>query len=82
MLLKEFLEPMRISQVKFARHLGIPLQRLNELIRGRRGITPETAWLLSMALGTGPEIWIDLQSAYDLATHRPKRRVKALAMAG
>lgn len=78
MLLEEFLKPMGVSQVAFARHLGIPLQRLNELIKGKRGITPDTAWLLSMALGTGPEIWIDLQSSYDLATHRPTRTVKLL----
>ena len=82
MLLKEFLEPARISQARFAKHLGLPLKQLQELIRGRRGITAETAWLLGMALGTGPEIWTDLQSAFDLATHRPKRRIKALLKAG
>ena len=78
MLLEEFLKPMAISQVAFARHLKIPLQRLNELIKGKRGITPDTAWLLSMALGTGPEIWLDLQVSYDLAKHKPRRTVKLL----
>lgn len=78
MLREEFLKPLCISQVAFARHLGIPLQRLNELIKGKRGITPDTAWLLSMALGTGPEIWLDLQVSFDLAKHRPRRTVKLL----
>ena len=78
MLLKEFLEPLELSQVAFARHLGIPVQRLNELIRGKRGITPETAWLLSQALGTTPQVWTNLQASYDLATHKPQRRVRLL----
>ena len=78
MLLKEFLEPLGITQRDFAKHLDIPLQRLNELILGKRGITPDTAWLLSMALGTGPEIWIDLQASYDLAKHKPGRKIKIL----
>jgi addiction module HigA family antidote len=78
MLLEEFLKPLGISQLAFSKHLGIPLQRLNELILGKRAVTPETAWLLGMALGTGPEIWLDLQSAYDLAKHKPRRAVKLL----
>ncbi len=44
-LLEEFLKPMALSQVALAAHLGIPIQRVNELIRGKRGVTPETAWL-------------------------------------
>jgi addiction module antidote protein, HigA family len=64
---QEFLAPLGISQVAFAAHLGVPVQRINELIRGKRGITPETAWLLAAALNTTPEFWINLQAAYDLA---------------
>ncbi|MGD0094827.1 MAG: HigA family addiction module antitoxin [Planctomycetota bacterium] len=75
-LLEEFLKPLGISQLAFAKHLGIPLQRLNEVILGKRAVSPETAWLLGMALGTGPEIWLNLQNAYDLATHKPARTVK------
>ena len=78
MLLKEFLEPLGLSQVAFARHLDIPIQRLNELIKGKRGMTPETAWLLSQALGTTPQIWLNLQANFDLAKHRPQRSVKRL----
>ena len=53
-LLLEFQGPLEISQSEFARHLKLPMQRINELIRGKRGITPDTAWLLSKALGTSP----------------------------
>ena len=51
-LLHEFLEPMGVSQSEFSRHLGIPIQRVNELVKGKRGVTPENAWLLSKSLGT------------------------------
>ena len=75
-LREEFLKPLGITQLAFAKHLGIPLQRLNEVVLGKRGVTPGTAWLLGMALGTGPEVWINLQAAYDLAANKPKRRVR------
>jgi len=51
-LSKEFLAPLGLSQVAFAAHLGVPVQRINELVRGKRGITPQTAWLLAQALNT------------------------------
>jgi plasmid maintenance system antidote protein VapI len=47
-----------------------PGNRLNELVRGKRGVTPETAWLLARSLGTTPEYWIDLQTAHGLARSR------------
>ncbi len=71
----EFLGPLGLSQVQLARHLGIPIQRVNELVNGKRGVTPETAWLLAQAFGTTPEFWANLQMAYDLARHRPGRTV-------
>ena len=46
-LLKEFLEPLKVTQKALAMHLGVPIQRINEIVRGKRGVTPETAWLLS-----------------------------------
>ncbi|PIY21286.1 MAG: addiction module antidote protein, HigA family [Deltaproteobacteria bacterium CG_4_10_14_3_um_filter_60_8] len=79
---QEFLTPLGISQVAFAAHLGVPVQRINELIRGKRGITPETAWLLAAALNTTPEFWVNLQAAYDLARSRPSEPVERLAAAG
>ena len=78
-LSQEFLAPLGISQVAFAAHLGVPVQRINELINGKRGITPETAWLLAAALDTTPEFWINLQTAYDLARSRPSEPVQKLA---
>jgi addiction module HigA family antidote len=81
-LLEEFLRPLAVSQVRFARHLGVPLQRINEIVRGKRGVTPETAWLLAQALGTTPEFWVNLQSAHDLAASRPVRRLPAVRRAG
>ena len=79
-LLEEFLVPLGMSQTAFAKHIGVPLQRVNEIVRGKRGVTPETAWLFSQALGTTPELWINLQSAYDLARSRPARHIKRIAV--
>ena len=81
-LLEEFLNPLEVTQVAFAKHIGVPVQRINELIRGKRGVTPETAWLLAQALGTTPQFWINLQSNFDLAVNRPKRTVRRLRRAG
>jgi addiction module HigA family antidote len=77
-LLEEFLGPMEVTQTAFAERIGVSMQRLNELINGKRGITPETAWLLSAALKTTPEFWMNLQAQYDLATSRPKHLPRAL----
>ncbi len=81
-LLHEFLVPAGMTQVGLAEHLGVPVQRINELVRGKRGITSETAWLLAQALGTSPEFWVNLQAAHDLARTRPKRAIKRLRRAG
>lgn len=54
-LLKEFLEPLKLTQKGLAEHVGVPVQRVNEIVRGKRGITPETAWLFSEAFNTSPE---------------------------
>jgi len=79
-LSQEFLAPLGITQVAFAAHVGVPVQRINELVRGKRGVTPETAWLLSQALDTTPEFWINLQTAHDLARSRPPKPVRRLAV--
>lgn len=65
-LLKEFLEPMSLSQVELARRMGVPIQRVNTLINGKRDMTAETAILLSRVLKTTPEFWMNLQGALDL----------------
>ncbi len=81
-LAREFLAPLGITQVALAAHLGVPVQRVNELVRGKRGVTPETAWLLAQALTTTPEYWTNLQASYDLARSRPERPVEPLKAAG
>ena len=78
-LLEEFLEPLQLTQVAFATHLGVPTQRINEIVRGKRGITPQTAWLLAQALGTTPEFWLNLQMQHDLALNRPQRPIEPVA---
>ncbi len=80
-LLEEFLVPMGLTQVAFARHLRVPTQRINELVKGKRGVTSQTAWLLAQALGTTPQFWMNLQSAHDLAKARPDRDIGTIAQA-
>jgi addiction module HigA family antidote len=75
-LLEEFLIPLEMSQVSFAEHIGVPVQRINEIVRGKRGVTPESAWLFAQAFNTSPEFWLNLQVNYDLAFARPKKKVQ------
>ena len=65
-LLKEFLKPKQMTQVELAKLIKVPVQRVNTLINGKRGITAETALLLAAELKTSPEFWMNLQNAYDL----------------
>lgn len=81
-LKQDFLVPMGVSQLALSEHLRIPIHRINGIIRGRRAITPETAWLLAQALGTTPEFWLNLQAAHDLAASRPVRRIRLLKKVG
>jgi addiction module HigA family antidote len=74
-LLEEFLVPMNKPQSEFALELGWTPAKLNEIIKGKRGITAETALDLSDALGTSPEVWMNLQVFWDL--HQAERKRKA-----
>ena len=74
-LLEEFLEPMEVTQALFARKLGWTKARLNELIKGKRGITAAAALDLAEALGTSPKLWMNLQATYDLDKAAKARRV-------
>ena len=65
-LLKEFLEPLGLSQRDLADAIHVPFQRINEVVRGRRSVTPSTALRLSRFLGTTPDYWINLQLRWDL----------------
>jgi len=73
-LLAEFLEPLGLTQADLARTLHIPLNRVNELVRGKRGITPESALLLSDYFKNSPEFWMNLQTAHDLWRARQEMR--------
>jgi antitoxin HigA-1 len=77
MLLEEFLKPLGMTQIDAAERMGISLNRLNELIRGKRGMTADTALRLAKLLKTSAEFWMNLQVAWDL--YHAKR---ALAAAG
>ncbi len=80
-LQEEFLSPLGVTQVRLAEHIGVPVQRINEVVRGKRGITPETAWLLGQAFGTTPQFWLNLQSNYELAITKPRKQVSRLRRA-
>ena len=75
-LQEEFLRPRRLAQTGLARALHIPLNRVNELVRGKRGITPESALLLGDFFGNSPEFWMNLQSAHDLSRVRERLHKK------
>lgn len=66
MLRKEFLEPMGMTQRELAECMGVHLPRVNELINGKRSVTPQTATMLARVFETSERFWLNLQSAYDL----------------
>jgi addiction module HigA family antidote len=66
MLLKEFLKPAGLTQVEAARRMKIPLNRLNEIINGKRGISADTALRLARLFKMSPEFWMALQADWDL----------------
>jgi addiction module HigA family antidote len=66
MLRCEFLEPMGITQRQLASAIGVPYQRINEIINGRRGITPSTALRLAKFFQVSPDFWLNLQLRLDL----------------
>ncbi len=72
-LREEFLKPLQIQQTKLARKLGIPVNRINEIVRGKRGITADTAWKLARFFDCSPEFWMNLQTQFDLSRARPSR---------
>jgi addiction module HigA family antidote len=74
MLLREFLEPLGITQRELAARIHVSYPRVNELINGKRGVTPDTALRLAKLLGTTPEFWLNGQLNRDLweAIHAPE----------
>jgi addiction module HigA family antidote len=77
MLLEEFLEPLGLGQVEAARQLGISLNRLNEIVLGKRGISADTALRLGRLLKTSPQFWMRLQADWDL--HEAMKRQSEVA---
>ena len=73
MLQEEFLQPMGITQTAFAEKLGWTRAKLNELIKGKRGVTADSALDLAQALGTSAKLWMNLQATYDLDQARKRR---------
>jgi len=76
-LLEEYLKPLGLGQVEAAKRLGISLNRLNEIVLGKRSITADTALRLAELLNTSPQLWMRLQADWDLqrATQRHARKV-------
>ena len=66
MLLEEYLNPMGLTQRDLADSIRVPYQRINEIINGRRGVTPSTALRLSKFFGVSPDFWMNLQLRWDL----------------
>jgi antitoxin HigA-1 len=77
MLLEEFLIPMGVTQRQLADAIHVPYQRINELVNGRRGITPSTALRLAKFFGMSPDFWMNLQLRWDLY-HARQTEVKTL----
>jgi addiction module HigA family antidote len=80
MLLKEFLEPMGLTQRELALGIRVPYQRVNELVNGRRGVTPSTALRLSKFFGNSAGFWLNLQQRWDLyhAQRQDDRELKRI----
>lgn len=75
-LREDFLIPMEITQVDLADRLGIPFQRVNQIVREKRSVTPDTALRLARLFSTSVDLWLNLQLAWDLyhAVHSPKAK--------
>lgn len=71
-LLEEFLEPMGISQYRLAKDINVPPRRINEIVLGKRSITPDTALRLSLFFGLSERFWMNLQTRYDIEMEKDR----------
>lgn len=71
-LLEEFLKPLGISQYKIANDISVPPRRINEIVHGKRSISPDTALRLSLYFGLSEQFWINLQMRYDMETEKDR----------
>ncbi len=69
---EEFLQPHGLSQYRLAKEIGVPARRINEIVQGKRGITPDTALRLSRYFGLSERFWMNLQSRYDLEVEKDR----------
>jgi antitoxin HigA-1 len=79
MLVKEFIEPLELSQTELAQWIGVSFPRLNEIINGKRGVTPDTALRLEQVFGMEAQFWLNLQTAWDLFQAKHSAAAKAIA---
>lgn len=71
-LLEDFLVPLGISQYRLAQAIGVPPRRINEIVHGKRRITPGTAVRMSKALGLSERYWLDIQADYDIEVEKDR----------
>jgi addiction module HigA family antidote len=71
-LMEEFLKPMGISQYRLAKDISVPPRRINEIVHGKRSITPDTALRLSRYFGLSERFWINMQARYDLEIEKDR----------
>lgn len=79
MLVEEFIKPLDLSQTELAQWIGVSFPRLNEIINGKRGITPDTALRLEQVFGLEAQFWLNLQTAWDLFQAKHSEAGKAIA---
>ena len=75
-LMEEFLKPMNISQYRVAKDINVPARRINEIVHGKRSITPDTALRLSKYFGLSERFWVNLQARYDLEIEKDRLKNK------
>ena len=71
-LLKEFLQPLNLSQYRLAKDICVPPRRINEIVHGKRAVSADTALRLGRFFGTGEEFWMNLQAFFDLEVARDR----------
>ena len=78
MLLEEFLKPLGMTQAELAEKIGVSYPRINEMVRGKRGVTPDTALRLEQLFGMEAQFWLNLQLAWDLYHAAHSRTAKKI----
>ncbi len=69
---EEFLKPHELSQYRLAKEIGVPARRINEIVHGKRAVTPDTALRLSRYFGLSERFWLNLQTHYDLEVEKDR----------